>query len=118
MIEQYKGIAVLFAVGRLPGAQCVHSICLMSPMLIGPDDYNMASKAISASKVNVFLKQHLARGGLAPVWVSAPPHQPVSIWSLRVQPMREPELDPQKPRVKSQVMHACNPSGTEMGEDA
>lgn len=66
-------------------------------MLIDPDDCNMASKAISDSKVNVFLKQHLARDGLAPVWVSVPPPTHAS-WSLRMQPVREPELDPQKSR--------------------
>lgn len=59
----------------------------MSPVLIGPDGYNRVSKVTSASKVNVFLKQHLVRGGLAAVGVSAPPHQPMSIWSLGMHPM-------------------------------
>lgn len=65
----------------------MHYVCPMSPVLIGPDGYNRARKVTSASKVNVFLKQHLVRGRLAAVGVSPPPHQPMSILSLRMQPM-------------------------------
>lgn len=54
----------------------MHYICPMSPVLIGPDGYNGARKVTSVSKVNVFLKQHLVRGGLAAEGVSAPPTNP------------------------------------------
>lgn len=95
----------------------MHYICLMSPVLIGPDGYNRVSKVTSASKVNVFLKQHLVRGGLAAVGgqcTSPPTHvylEPRNAAYVRTR-VRFPET-----QIKSQVMDASNPCGAEMGED-
>lgn len=104
-------MAALFAVGRLPAAQYVHCICLMSPVLTGPDNHNTASKAISASQVNVFLKTQLERGGLAPEGqcTSSPP-QPRPIWSLSCSPFENLSWLSRNPGEKpGTVMHACNP---------
>lgn len=88
-------------------------------MLMGPRSYNMARKAINANEVNVFLKTHLTRAGLAPVWLSAPlpppPHiylEPQNVAHFTTWIPRNPGKKPGTSRLTS------NPSGCQNGGEA